>query len=75
MVLDPHELDMVVLTLKSDPRKFTENDLNVVRDQIKLLLHQQGNVNINIGDVIVHPKSGNCLVNDHLAPVFEKGNK
>ena len=51
---------MVSITLKCDPRIFTEGELNTIRDQIALLLHQQGNanININIGDVIVEPKSG-----------------
>lgn len=59
-VLDPRELDVVTITLKSDPRSFTENELTTIRDQIALLLHQQGsvNININIDDVMVEPKSG-----------------
>lgn len=57
---DPRELDVVTMTLKSDPRSFTESELNTIRDQIALLLHQQGsvNININIGDIVVEPKSG-----------------
>ena len=51
---------MVQLTLKSDPRSFTDNELSTLRDQIRLLLHQQGNTDINIiiDDVIVEPKTG-----------------
>nr|CAG4636763.1 EOG090X00QS [Ceriodaphnia reticulata] len=57
---NPRELDTVVITLKSDPRSFTENELTTIREQIALLLHQQGsiNININIDDVMVEPKAG-----------------
>nr|CAG4650724.1 EOG090X00QS [Simocephalus serrulatus] len=57
---NPRELDVVTITLKSDPRSFTESELATIRDQIALLLHQQGsvNININIDDVMVEPKSG-----------------
>lgn len=60
VISDPRELDVVTLTLKSDPRSFTENELTTIRDQIALLLHQQGilDININIGDIIVEPNSG-----------------
>lgn len=57
---DPRELDVVTITLKSDPRSFTDSELSTIREQIALLLHQQGsiNININIDDVMVEPKSG-----------------
>lgn len=60
LTIDPRELDVVTITLKSDPRSFTESELATIRDQIALLLHQQGsvNININIDDVMVEPKSG-----------------
>ena len=53
-------MDVVTITLKSDPRSFTQSDLSTIREQIGLLLHQQGsvNVNINIDDVMIEPKSG-----------------
>ena len=51
---------MVTITLRSDPRSFTDSELTTIREQIALLLHQQGsvNININIDDVMVEPKSG-----------------
>lgn len=57
---DPRELDVVTITLRSDPRSFTDSELTTIREQIALLLHQQGsiNININIDDVMVEPKSG-----------------
>lgn len=56
---NPRELDVVTITLKSDPRSFTDSELSTIREQIALLLHQQGsiNININIDDVMVEPKS------------------
>ena len=58
--IDPRELDVVTITLRSDPRSFTDSELTTIREQIALLLHQQGsvNININIDDVMVEPKSG-----------------
>ena len=59
--IDPRELDVVaIITLRSDPRSFTDRELTAIREQIALLLHQQGsvNININIDDVMVEPKSG-----------------
>nr|CAH0113255.1 unnamed protein product [Daphnia galeata] len=58
---NPRELDVVaIITLRSDPRSFTDRELTAIREQIALLLHQQGsvNININIDDVMVEPKSG-----------------
>ncbi|XP_046464140.1 dyslexia-associated protein KIAA0319-like protein [Daphnia pulex] len=57
---NPRELDVVTITLRSDPRSFTDSELTTIREQIALLLHQQGsvNININIDDVMVEPKSG-----------------
>lgn len=54
------ELDVVTITLKSDPRSLKEGELTTIRDQIALLIHQQGtvNININIADIMVEPKSG-----------------
>jgi hypothetical protein len=51
---------VVTITLRSDPRSFTDSELTTIREQIALLLHQQGsvNININIDDVMVEPKSG-----------------
>lgn len=65
---DPRELDVVTMTLKSDPRSFTESELNTIRDQIALLLHQQGsvNININIGDIVVEPKSGKIIIINYI---------
>jgi len=56
---NPRELDVVIITLKSDPRSLKEGELMTIRDQIALLIHQQGivDININIADVIVEPKS------------------
>ena len=56
---DPREMDVVIITLKSDPRSLKEGELMTIRDQIALLIHQQGivDININIADVIVEPKS------------------
>ncbi len=70
-MLDPRELDTVTITLKSDPRSFTENELATIREQIALLLHQQGsiNININIDDVMVEPKSGK-YVSVHIDCIF-----
>ena len=58
---DARELDVVTITLKSDPRSLKEGELTTIRDQIALLIHQQGtvNININIADIMVEPKSGN----------------
>nr|CAG4643003.1 EOG090X00QS [Ilyocryptus agilis] len=57
---NPRELDVVTITLKSNPRVFKESDLNTIREQIALLLHQQGsnNINVNVDDVLIEPKSG-----------------
>nr|CAG4648482.1 EOG090X00QS [Polyphemus pediculus] len=57
---NPRESDVVTMTLKSDPRSFTESELTTIRDQIALLLHQQGivDININMDDVMIEPKSG-----------------
>ncbi len=57
---DPREMDVVTITLICDPRNFKESDLSTIRDQLALLLHQQGsgNINVNIDDVVVEPKSG-----------------
>nr|CAH0104636.1 unnamed protein product [Daphnia galeata] len=57
---NPRELDVVAITLRSDPRSFTDRELTAIREQIALLLHQQGsvNININIDDVMIEPKSG-----------------
>nr|CAH0104634.1 unnamed protein product [Daphnia galeata] len=66
---NPRELDVVaIITLRSDPRSFTDRELTAIREQIALLLHQQGsvNININIDDVMVEPKSVEyyrCLTN------------
>nr|CAG4642290.1 EOG090X00QS [Evadne anonyx] len=56
---NPRELDVVIITLKSDPRRLKEGELMTIRDQIALLIHQQGivDINVNIADVIVEPKS------------------
>ena len=64
---------MVTITLRSDPRSFTDSELTTIREQIALLLHQQGsvNININIDDVMGEPKSGTGLSLFYLlAPEF-----
>lgn len=60
---DPRELDVVTISLRSDPRTFTENELTTIREQLALLLHQQGSteINVNIDDVVIEPKSGSFI--------------
>lgn len=50
----------MIIALKCDPRTFTENELATIREQLALLLHQQGSteINVNIDDVVVEAKSG-----------------
>lgn len=62
--LDPRELDVVLITLKSDPRSLKEGELTTIRDQIALLIHQQGivDINVNIADIIVEPKSSHVVL-------------
>nr|CAH0113256.1 unnamed protein product [Daphnia galeata] len=64
---NPRELDVVAITLRSDPRSFTDRELTAIREQIALLLHQQGsvNININIDDVMIEPKSGYVYPHGH----------
>lgn len=63
-IIDPRELDVVIITLKSDPRSLKEGELTTIRDQIALLIHQQGivDINVNIADVIVEPKSSYVIL-------------
>lgn len=69
-------MDVVTITLRSDPRNFKESDLTTIRDQVALLLHQQGStsINVNIDDVLVEPKSGLVFfkLKNCFATVFSK---
>ena len=57
-------MDVVVMTLKSDPRAFTERELTALRGQISILLHElsKEDININIDDMIVEPKTGFVVI-------------
>jgi len=61
---DPRRLDAVTLTLASDAAAFTEGELTTLRDQIRLLLHQPGSVDVSVhmDDVVVDPRSGHLVL-------------
>ena len=61
---DPRRLDAVTLTLASDAAAFTEGELTTLRDQIRLLLHQPGSVDVSVhmDDVVVDPRSGHPVL-------------